>query len=78
MKYFLLVYHRTREQLVETHTFPMEDRSAALKTRRDLQRRYYGVPELEVVLLGAERFEDLQRTHRRYFRKSADIMQTVR
>lgn len=77
MRYFLIVYDTGHERLVESHDFAVEDRAAALKLRRDLQRRFLTDPEFEVVLLGAERFEDLERTHGRYFKTTREIMQTA-
>lgn len=72
MKYFLLVYDR-RSQHLEHREFALAERGAAMSARRSEQRRYQDVPDVEVVLLGAERFEDLAKTHARYFKTFAEM-----
>lgn len=71
--YFLLVYDKRRELLMQNESYPIERRSDALRERRQLQRKYFNVPEVEVVLLGAERYEDLEKTHARYFKTRAQL-----
>lgn len=73
MTYFLLVYDKRREVLMQSLEYPIERRADALGDRRALQRKYFNVPEVEVVLLGAERFEDLRKTHSRYFKTRVEL-----
>lgn len=70
MRYFLIVYNRAAETLVNRFEFTVEERAMALEKRRSLQLLYRDDPETEVVLLGAQRFEDLEKTHGRYFKKA--------
>ena len=73
MRYFLLVYDKRREELIQNLEYTLEQRSEALRERRKLQRTYFDVPDVEVVLLGAERYEDLQKTHSRYFKTRVQL-----
>ncbi len=73
MRYFLLVYDKRRELLMQNSDYPIERRGDALRDRRELQRRFFDVPEVEVVLLGAERYEDLKKTHSRYFKTREEL-----
>ena len=73
MTYFLLVYDKRRELLMQKDAYPIERRTDALRERRQLQRKYFNVSEVEVVLLGAERLEDLEKTHSRYFKTRSEL-----
>jgi hypothetical protein len=67
MKYFLLVYDRARGQLLGApKEYPLTSVKAAVDARNELLHSTHG-GDVEVVLLGADSIEDLQRTHRRYF-----------
>ena len=77
MTYFLLVYDKRRELLLQSDAYPIERRSDALRERSHLQRKYFNVPEIEVVLLGAEQYEDLEKTHARYFKTRAQLAATA-
>ena len=70
MKYFLLVYDRSRGELAEQ---PLEfsDHDATLRARFDIElTRRAG--DIEVVVLGGEDLESLSKTHPRYFRRSGE------
>lgn len=73
MRYFLLVYDKRREELLERFEYLITSRADAQKDRRRLQRQFFDVPEVEVVLLGAEQFDDLKKTHSRYFKTRAEL-----
>lgn len=73
MNYYLLVYDNRRDKRLQRLEFARGDRAIALKSRRELQAAYESQPEVEVVLFGAERFEDLAITHGRFF-KSVEEM----
>lgn len=49
MKYFLLVYDKRREELLANIEYAVSARADALRDRRDLQRKYFDVPQVEVV-----------------------------
>jgi hypothetical protein len=68
MKYFLLVYDRRRSKILSHVEFSIEQRDRALAERAELVRRHRENPDLEIVLLGANSFDDLKKTHARYFK----------
>lgn len=53
--------------MIDRFEFTVSQRAGALQKRRALQIVYESMPQVEVVLFGAERFEDLARTHARFF-----------
>lgn len=68
MKYFVLVYDQRTGQLSDLEEFPEGSGAAALQRRFELEHQNLEQAELEVILLGAESREDLERTHARYFK----------
>ncbi len=73
MAYFLLAYDQSTGELLELKEFREKDRQVAEKER--FQRELEGVGErsIEVVLLGAESRESLERTHGRYFKSVSEL-----
>ena len=75
MKYFLFVYdNHALEQLVREE-FTLEQRPAAVRRRRELQQEYRARPDVEILLFGADRFEDLLKTHGRFFPAEAKTIE---
>ena len=74
MKYFLLVYDRREGRLLSDEEFAEDSREDALARRFRLERDYRSDDNIEVVLLGSESREVVERTHARYFK---DISQLV-
>lgn len=74
---FLLEYDRKQGKLVEIRAFPERDRKYAQRVRlqRELELTRSGVVR-EVVLLEAEDRKALERTHRRYFKTAAEILES--
>jgi hypothetical protein len=68
MKHFIIVFDRSKGEILETIEFPDSERDASLTKRFALEREYAATPEVEVVSLGAASIEDLKRTHTRYFK----------
>jgi putative NADH-flavin reductase len=68
VKYFLLTYDRQRRKIVTYAEFPFEQRNRALAARASLVQLHRENPNLEIVLLGANAFDDLKKTHSRYFK----------
>jgi hypothetical protein len=66
--YFLLTYDRRRRKILDRLDFAFEARDEALARRADLVREHREDPDLEIVLLGANTFDDLKKTHSRYFK----------
>lgn len=70
MRYFLLVYDRSKGVLLSEEEFESEDR--ALDERFEVEKR---IPDdVEVVVLGAESREALRKTHSRYFTSLRDLL----
>lgn len=68
MKHFVIVYDRHSGNVIETVEFSEAERGLALKERFARELTFRGQPDVEVVSLGAESIEDLERTHTRYFK----------
>lgn len=66
MSYFLLVYNRALGQRLVERRYSIDDRPRALADRSAFLAEYTD-PDVEVVLLGADSYEDLRKTHGRYF-----------
>jgi hypothetical protein len=49
----------------------------ALAARFDAEREFNGRSEIEVVVLGADSWEDLTRTHSRYFKGLGELAETA-
>jgi hypothetical protein len=77
MKLFLLVYDRKRGVLVETREFPAEQRREALRARFDAEDAHAEREDLEVVLLGAASWADIQKTHARYFKSFKELARST-
>ena len=73
MIYFLLAYDQRTGELLDLKEFEEKDWQVAEKER--FQRELEGVGErsIEVVLLGAESRESLERTHGRYFKSVSEL-----
>lgn len=68
MNYYLLIYDRRRNRILDCKEFALDDREHALAVRGALILEHRENPDLEIVLLGANSFEDLKKTHSRYFK----------
>jgi hypothetical protein len=66
VKHYLVVFDRSKGEVVRRKVF--HDRNAALAARFAAEREHSGEPEIEVVVLGARSWADVQRTHGRYFK----------
>ena len=73
MKSFLLVYDRAAGTLLECQEFDADQRDEALRQRFEREVRYRTDQNIEVVVLGAESKDVLERTHGRYFNTVADL-----
>lgn len=73
MTQFLVVYDQAEGKVIQLTEFPDSERSRALDQRFELERKYQDEPHLEVVALGADSREDLERTHGRYFKTVAQL-----
>ncbi len=74
MSYFLVIHHRRDPARVER----VEDPEEAQRRLFELERELRADPDRGVVLLVAEREEDLVHTHSHYFKKSGgELMEPV-
>ena len=67
MRMFLLIYDRTKGELLSLKEFDEPARAEALTERFQVEASKRDKPQIEVVLLSAETLEDLKQTHSRYF-----------
>ena len=75
MSYYLVVYDRSTGA-VEVEEFADEQRDLALQRRFAHEREHRGHPQMEIVVLGAESQEALERTHGRYFKTVQELANT--
>lgn len=74
MNYYLLVYDRHRHKIIQQREFSLEQRDEALAARAALVREHRENPDMEIVLLGANSFDDLKKTHGRYFKTPKQLV----
>lgn len=68
MRFFLLVFDRANSRLVEdVAEFDSSAEALTARLSREAIERTLGRSNIEVVVLGAENREDLEKTHSRYF-----------
>jgi hypothetical protein len=77
LKHFLLIYDRRRGVLIETREFQGAQRKEALRAQFDAEDAHRERPEIEVVVLGASSWDDIQRTHSRYFKSLDELMRPI-
>lgn len=75
MNHYLLVFDRQAGQILHSEMFVQ--RAAALRARFAAEREHRDSPHVEVVVLGAASWEDLRRTHGRYFEQTHDLAATA-
>jgi len=74
MRNFLVVYNRrTGENAVQE--FPAGSGREAIRERFVQERAHRGDPDIEVVVLGSDSREELEKTHSRYFRTAREILE---
>ena len=66
MNHYLVVFDRSKGRV--THHKLYADRDEALAARFAAEREHSNEPEIEIVVLGARSWADVQRTHGRYFK----------
>jgi len=75
---FLVEYDRPSGHLISIREFASNERAQASQERLDLEIRLLKESVIrEVVLLESESLEDLQKTHRRYFRGVKEIANSI-
>jgi hypothetical protein len=71
MQHFLLVYNRREGRILRRGAFPGS--AGALQARFAAEREFHGQPDIEIVVLGGESWQAVERTHSRYFRRVQDL-----
>jgi hypothetical protein len=66
MNHYLVVFDRSRGKVLLHKLY--DDRNDALAARFQAERQHSEDPDIEVVVLGARSWEDVKRTHGRYFK----------
>jgi hypothetical protein len=66
MNHYLVVFDRSTGKVLRHEQF--SDRNEALQARFAVEREHHSDPDIEVVVLGAQSWEALKRTHGRYFK----------
>lgn len=66
VKNFILVYNHASQELEETYSF--EDNTlAATRKYGELEEKYRGHTEMDIVLVGSDSIETVKITHANYF-----------
>ena len=76
MRFFLIIYDRKTGSILDQREYGPEDRDEALRARSARELIEKDRPDLEVVVLGAESLEALQKTHSRYFKSFEELSRT--
>jgi hypothetical protein len=63
---YLVIYNRRAGEIVRRGRF--ETAADALEARFEAEREFCDEPDVEIVVLGAESWDALYRTHSRYFK----------
>ncbi len=66
MNHYLVVFDRSKGDVIRKQRYA--GRGEALRARFVAEREFRGDPDIEVVVLGADSWEALMRTHSRYFK----------
>jgi hypothetical protein len=66
VNHYLVVFDRSKGEVLRHKR--CDDRNDALAARFAAEREHSGDPEIEVVVLGARSWDDVKRTHGRYFK----------
>ncbi len=66
MHHYLVIYNRREGKIIRHKGYRGSE--LALKARFAAEREFNGQPDIEIVVLGAENWDSLRRTHSRYFK----------
>jgi hypothetical protein len=75
MQHYLVIYDRREGQIVRHRRFRAA--GLALAARFEAEREFRENPDIEVVVLGAESWKSLRRTHSRYFQSVQELAGTA-
>ncbi|BDA65099.1 hypothetical protein [Actinomyces capricornis] len=72
---FLLIYDRSRDELISHESFG-DDVEAATTAYRAAEIEYHDHPEMNIVLVGADSLDTVKVTHSTYFTGAASRLLT--
>ena len=70
-----MIYNRREGQIVRHRQFRSADR--ALEARFEAEREFREEPDIEIVVLGADSWDSLARTHSRYFKPVQELAEAA-
>ena len=70
MRHYLVIYNRRAGEIVRHRRFSA---AGALAARFAAEREFRDEPDIEIVVLGADSWDALKRTHSRYFKRVQDL-----
>jgi len=76
MNHYLVVFDRSRGMVIHSQSYA--DPAKALDARFEAEREHRANPDIEVVVLGADSWDALKRTHGRYFKDFYQIAANAR
>jgi len=71
LHHFLIVFDREAQHILEADRF--DDGEAAAEKYADMERQYGDQPNIEIVLVGSDSIETVQRTHGNYFGEEVGV-----
>lgn len=75
MRHYLVVYNRRRGRIIRHNAYRTAE--LALTARFDAEREFRDEPDVEIVVLGAESWDALRRTHSRYFKGVQELAESA-
>ncbi len=79
MSYFVLIYDRTRQLLLDLHQFAEQERTQADAFRLDAQRHALREAlDQEIVLFQAESKESLKHSHGSYVLSESELLERIK
>jgi hypothetical protein len=76
MNHYLVVFDRSKGAVVHRQSYA--DPRKALDARFEAEREHRDDPDIEVVVLGADSWDALKRTHGRYFKGFSQLAESAR
>jgi hypothetical protein len=70
--HFLLIYDHNQHKLIDIQRFG-EEGDRATEAYSECEEKYRDREDIEIVLVGADSLETIQRTHSHYFRDARDV-----
>lgn len=75
MQHYLVIYNRREGQIIRHRHFRTPGQ--ALAARFEAEREFREEPDIEVVVLGAESWASLPKTHSRYFKRVQELAEAA-